>query len=81
MLFQQPRLSVDPRMTLRRAIAEPLRAARAPVDGRVAELAELVGLTPDLMGRRPTRSAMASCNGPASPARWRCGPATWCATR
>ncbi|HSV65688.1 MAG TPA: ATP-binding cassette domain-containing protein [Mycobacteriales bacterium] len=53
-LFQQPRLSVDPRMTLRRAIAEPLRAARAPdVAARVRELAELVALTPDLLDRRP----------------------------
>lgn len=51
-LFQQPRLSVDRRMTLRQTIAEPLRAARMPVD-RVAELADLVGLTPDLLGRRP----------------------------
>lgn len=53
-VFQQPRLSVDPRMTLRRAVAEPLRAAgSSDVDARVAELAELVGLTSDLLGRRP----------------------------
>jgi peptide/nickel transport system ATP-binding protein len=56
-VFQQPRLSVDPRMTLRRAIAEPLRAtraARAPgAAARVQALAELVGLTPDLLDRRP----------------------------
>lgn len=53
-VFQQPRLSVDPRMTLRGAVAEPLRAARAPdVMARVDELATLVGLTPDLLGRRP----------------------------
>lgn len=49
-LFQQPRLSVDPRMTLRTAIAEPLRATGAP--DRVDELAELVMLTPDLLNRR-----------------------------
>ncbi|MGI8814255.1 MAG: ABC transporter ATP-binding protein [Pseudonocardia sp.] len=53
-VFQQPRLSVDPRMTLRRVIAEPLRAARSEgVTERVEELADLVGLTPDLLGRRP----------------------------
>jgi len=53
-VFQQPRLSVDPRMTLRRTVAEPLRAARSPgVDARVEELADLVGLTPDLLDRRP----------------------------
>ncbi|MGW4215033.1 ABC transporter ATP-binding protein [Lentzea sp. NPDC004789] len=49
-LFQQPRLSVDPRMTLRAAIAEPLRTTRD--HNRVDELAELVMLTPDLLGRR-----------------------------
>lgn len=48
-LFQQPRLSVDPRFTLRKAIAEPLRGNRE----RVAELADLVMLTPDLLDRRP----------------------------
>jgi len=47
-LFQQPRLSVDPRFTLRQAIAEPLKG-----QDRVAELAELVMLTDDLLGRRP----------------------------
>lgn len=52
-LFQQPRLSVDPRMTLRQTIAEPLRANRVPEpDIRVTELADLVALTPDLLGRR-----------------------------
>jgi peptide/nickel transport system ATP-binding protein len=54
LLFQQPRLSVDPRMTLRAAIGEPLAAAR--VGGRasrVEQLAGRVGLTPDLLTRRP----------------------------
>ncbi|MFD4669463.1 ABC transporter ATP-binding protein [Lentzea sp. NPDC058450] len=45
-LFQQPRLSVDPRFTLRQAIAEP-------GGDRVDELADLVMLTDDLLGRRP----------------------------
>ncbi|WP_330276910.1 ATP-binding cassette domain-containing protein [Lentzea sp. NBC_00516] len=47
-LFQQPRLSVDPRFTLRQAIAEPLKN-----QDRVDELASLVMLTDDLLGRRP----------------------------
>ncbi|WP_439659285.1 ABC transporter ATP-binding protein [Lentzea sp. HUAS TT2] len=47
-LFQQPRLSVDPRFTLRQAIAAPLQN-----QDRVGELAELVMLTDDLLGRRP----------------------------
>ncbi|MFC0067092.1 ABC transporter ATP-binding protein [Umezawaea endophytica] len=52
-LFQQPRLSVDPRLTLRAAITEPLLATRAPRQAeRVAELADLVMLTPDLLSRR-----------------------------
>lgn len=52
-VFQQPRLSVDPRMTLRRAIGEPLAAAhRSDTPARVDQLADLVGLTTDLLGRR-----------------------------
>ncbi|MGW1674519.1 ABC transporter ATP-binding protein [Streptomyces sp. NPDC002324] len=54
-VFQQPRLSVDPRLRLTELIAEPLRAIgrREEIPERVAELATAVGLTPDLLGRRP----------------------------
>ncbi|MER5630625.1 ABC transporter ATP-binding protein [Streptomyces nitrosporeus] len=54
-VFQQPRLSADPRLRLADLIAEPLRATgrRALAAGRVAELAGPLGLTPDLLGRRP----------------------------
>ncbi|PWI07024.1 ABC transporter ATP-binding protein [Streptomyces sp. NWU339] len=54
-VFQQPRLSADPRLTLTDLIAEPLRATgrRAEAPDRVAELASTVGLTPDLLTRRP----------------------------
>ncbi|MEV3987549.1 ATP-binding cassette domain-containing protein [Streptomyces sp. NPDC049837] len=54
-VFQQPRMSADPRLRLRDLIAEPLRATgrRDEADGRVAELAGTVGLTDDLLGRRP----------------------------
>jgi ABC-type glutathione transport system ATPase component len=42
-VFQQPRLSIDPRMTLRRAIAEPLAAVHTPdIPARVDQLADLV---------------------------------------
>ncbi|WP_262505169.1 ATP-binding cassette domain-containing protein [Streptomyces sp. TRM68367] len=53
-VFQQPRLSADPRLRPADMIAEPLRATgrRADVPERVAELAATVGLTPDLLGRR-----------------------------
>ncbi len=50
-VFQQPRLSVDPRFTLREVIVEPLAANGFPA--KIGELAERVGLTEDLLGRRP----------------------------
>ncbi|MGI5215588.1 ABC transporter ATP-binding protein [Plantactinospora sp. CA-290183] len=55
-LFQSPRAAADPRLSLADLIAEPLRATGHPaarVRPRVDELAELVGLTPDLLIRRP----------------------------
>ncbi|WP_031077975.1 ABC transporter ATP-binding protein [Streptomyces sp. NRRL S-118] len=54
-VFQQPRLAADPRLTLRDLIAEPLRATgrRAGAAGRTTELAAAVGLTGDLLARRP----------------------------
>ncbi|MGW0142065.1 ABC transporter ATP-binding protein [Streptomyces calvus] len=54
-VFQQPRLAADPRLRLADLIAEPLRATgrREAVRDRVAELAGTVGLTTDLLTRRP----------------------------
>lgn len=54
-VFQQPRLSADPRLRLNDLIAEPLRAngRRDEVTDRVGELARTVGLGDDLLGRRP----------------------------
>ncbi|MFI7004999.1 ABC transporter ATP-binding protein [Streptomyces sp. NPDC050145] len=52
-VFQQPRLSADPRLRLADLVAEPLRANGLAPDSRVAELAERVGLGPDLLSRRP----------------------------
>ncbi|MFG2501242.1 ABC transporter ATP-binding protein [Streptomyces sp. NPDC048441] len=54
-VFQQPRLSADPRLTLTNLIAEPLRAAGRSGEAaeRVRELAATVGLGEDLLGRRP----------------------------
>ena len=53
-LFQQPRLSVDPRLTMADVIAEPLRARgrRAEARERLPEAASRVGLTPELLTRR-----------------------------
>ncbi|MEU7615826.1 dipeptide/oligopeptide/nickel ABC transporter ATP-binding protein [Micromonospora rifamycinica] len=55
-LFQSPRAASDPRLSLADLIAAPLRAVGTPterVTARTAELADLVGLTPDLLTRRP----------------------------
>ncbi|GIE81726.1 ABC transporter ATP-binding protein [Actinoplanes philippinensis] len=55
-LFQSPRAAADPRLSLSDLIAEPLRAVRHPreqITGRVTDLAERAGLTPDLLDRRP----------------------------
>ena len=54
-VFQQPRLSADPRLRLTDLIAEPLRATGSldALPERVTELAATVGLTPDLLDRRP----------------------------
>lgn len=54
-VFQQPRLAADPRLTLAALIAEPARATgRYPeLADRAAALAEAVGLSPGLLARRP----------------------------
>ncbi|MFJ6569643.1 ABC transporter ATP-binding protein [Streptomyces sp. NPDC091292] len=54
-VFQQPRLSADPRLRLADLIAEPLRATgrSSEVADRARELAHTVGLGEDLLGRRP----------------------------
>ncbi|MBO8186153.1 ABC transporter ATP-binding protein [Streptomyces spirodelae] len=54
-VFQQPRLAADPRLTLAALIAEPLRATGrgAQATERVAQLAQAVGLGDDLLARRP----------------------------
>ncbi|MFD7694123.1 ABC transporter ATP-binding protein [Streptomyces sp. NPDC059374] len=54
-VFQQPRLSADPRLRLTDLIAEPLRATgrRDEIRQRLSALAPAVGLTPDLLDRRP----------------------------
>ncbi|QES40053.1 ABC transporter ATP-binding protein [Streptomyces venezuelae] len=54
-VFQQPRLSADPRLTLTALIAEPLRAVGRGTEAAAAvpELAARVGLGTDLLDRRP----------------------------
>lgn len=51
MLFQSPRAATDPRYTLARIIGQPADIAGRAVD--IEELAAEVGLTADLLTRRP----------------------------
>ncbi|MDI3424048.1 ABC transporter ATP-binding protein [Streptomyces luteolus] len=54
-VFQQPRLSADPRLRLADLVAEPLRAngRSAEVTETVRKLTARVGLGAELLGRRP----------------------------
>lgn len=56
-VFQDPYTSLDPRMTVGRIVAEPIRvhrlAAPREVDGRVRELLEMVGLQREHTERYP----------------------------
>ena len=53
-MFQNPRRSLDPRMTVRRSLSEPVRAlqARRPGDSELAAALERVGLRPRPAGFR-----------------------------
>lgn len=57
LVFQDPSSSLNPRMTIRQIIAEPLRlhgmASRAEAAQRVDELLAQVGLRPELADRNP----------------------------
>jgi oligopeptide/dipeptide ABC transporter ATP-binding protein len=59
MVFQDPYGSLDPRWTVRRIVAEPLKAHgygdRAAIEQRVRELIEQVGLGPDALDRLPSQ--------------------------
>ena len=59
MIFQDPRGSLDPRMSVGRIIGEPLRvhdlADRSDREARVREVMDLVGLPSELFDRRPVQ--------------------------
>lgn len=56
-VFQDPDTALNPRMTIRECVAEPLRiwdrARPAEIEDRVLDLLEQVGIQPDLVGRYP----------------------------
>jgi oligopeptide/dipeptide ABC transporter ATP-binding protein len=56
-VFQDPYTSLDPRMTVGRALAEPIRvhrlAAEAEIPARVSALLDMVGLRPEHAARYP----------------------------
>ena len=60
MIFQDPRGSLDPRMSVGRIIGEPLRvhglADRGERADRVREMMDLVGLPDELFDRRPVQA-------------------------
>jgi len=57
MVFQDPFNALNPSMTIRRALAEPLRIHRKlrgkALDDEIARLLEIVGLSPSTQGRLP----------------------------
>lgn len=53
LVFQDPMSSLDPRMRIRRIIAEPLVAQGIPRGARVDHLLQRVGLNPDVAHRFP----------------------------
>jgi ABC-type glutathione transport system ATPase component len=54
-VFQNPRRSLDPRMTIRRSLTEPIRALqdRTPDDNELVTSIKRVGLGPEVMSRFP----------------------------
>jgi peptide/nickel transport system ATP-binding protein len=53
MIFQDPYASLNPRMTVRSILSEPLEIHGLRQDGKVDDLLELVGLSPEHAGRYP----------------------------
>ena len=52
-VFQGSGSSLDPQMTLKNIVEEPLKNYRLPTEGRVQQLLEMVGLPAEYLNRRP----------------------------
>jgi ABC-type glutathione transport system ATPase component len=52
-VFQDPQSSLNPRLSIRDVIVEPLRVAGLPTEGVAERLSERVGLPGDALNRRP----------------------------
>ena len=65
MVFQDPHASMNPKLTVGQTIAEVLRVHRLcpkdEIDNRVRALVERVGLTPDLIDRKPAGLSGGQC--------------------
>ncbi len=72
-IFQDPFASLNPRMSIGSAIAEPFYAhglaTGSEARDRVADLLTRVGLSPDMASRYPHEFSAASASASASPAR------------
>ena len=84
LVFQNPMSSLNPRMTVRAIVAEPLvthtdldRAAR---NARVATLLAEAGLPAEYMDRHPHELSGGQANASCWPARWRSTQNSCCST-
>ena len=85
MIFQDPFASLNPRMTVGTAVAEPLLinklANRREAQDKVADLLERVGLQPDMASRFRMNSPAGSVSASRSPAPSRSSRASSSPTR
>ena len=84
-IFQDPYSSLNPRMSVRQTLAEPLRIhelakSREDEAQQLESLLGRVGLRTSVLDRYPTSFRVVSGNASASPGRWRSVPSSSFAT-